>query len=312
MKKKTITRRQLLKNTALAAIGSSLFLGSSRKLFAGEGEDALTRVVLIRDNGVLSGDEINAGILEQMVDNALCKLTGIDEPAAAWKKILKPSDVLGIKTNVWNNLRTPEKLEQILVKKAKAIGIAENDIAVDDRDVLNNPVFKRSTALINVRPMRTHAWSGVGSLMKNYIMFSPRPSSYHDDSCADLAKLYELPEIKDKTRLNILVMLTPLFHGVGPHHFNKQYIWEYKGLIMGFDPVAVDSVGLRIIQAKRTEYFGEEKPLNPPAKHIMLADTRHHLGTADPNKIEQKFKVHLFNPPRLSPPLMQRRSESYG
>jgi len=26
--------------------------------------------------------------------------------------------------------------------------------------------------------------------------------------------------------------------------------------------------------------------LNPPAKHIALADTRYHLGTADPKKIE--------------------------
>jgi len=286
MKKKTITRRQLLKNTALAAIGSSLFLGPTRKLFAGQEGEKLTRVILIRDNDLLSGEDINAVILEQMIDRAVCGLTGIDEAPDAWKKILSPSDVLGIKTNVWNNLRTPETLEQILIKRAISVGISNDNIAVDDRGVLNNPVFQRSTALINVRPMRTHAWSGVGSLLKNYIMFSPKPSSYHDDSCADLAKLYELPEVKGKTRLNILVMITPLFHGVGPHQFNKKYTWEYKGLIAGFDPVAVDSVGLRIIQAKRTEYFGEETPLNPPAKHIMLADTRHHLGTADPNKIE--------------------------
>ena len=84
----------------------------------------------------------------------------------------------------------------------------------------------------------------------------------------------------------ILVMLTPLFHGVGPHHFNKEYTWPYKGIIAGFDPVAVDSVGLQIIQSRRREYFGEDKPLNPPAKHILLADTRHHLGTADPEMIE--------------------------
>jgi hypothetical protein len=57
-------------------------------------------------------------------------------------------------------------------------------------------------------------------------------------------------------------------------------------MLVGFDPVAVDSVGLRILQAKRREYFGQDQPLNPPAKHILLADTRHHLGTADPDKIE--------------------------
>lgn len=50
--------------------------------------------------------------------------------------------------------------------------------------------------------------------------------------------------------------------------------------------VAVDSVGMRIMQTKRRVHFGEERPLNPPAKHIELADTRHHLGTADVAKID--------------------------
>jgi hypothetical protein len=122
--------------------------------------------------------------------------------------------------------------------------------------------------------------------MKNFIMFAGNPASYHPDSCADLATLFELPMVKGKSRLHILVMLTPLFHGVGPHHFNKEFTWQYKGLIAGFDPVAVDSTGLRIIQAKRKLHFGEDKPLNPPAKHIVLADTRHHLGTADPSLID--------------------------
>ena len=51
-------------------------------------------------------------------------------------------------------------------------------------------------------------------------------------------------------------------------------------------PVAVDAIGVRILQAKRRLVFEEERPLNPPPKHILLADTRHHLGTADPQKIE--------------------------
>ncbi|HLP47371.1 MAG TPA: hypothetical protein VK469_15595, partial [Candidatus Kapabacteria bacterium] len=122
--------------------------------------------------------------------------------------------------------------------------------------------------------------------IKNYIMFDPNPPSYHPDSCADLAKLWQLPVVKDKTRLNVLVMFTPQFHGVGPHSFSSQYVAKYYGLLIGFDPVAVDATGLRIIEAMRKEHFGEDRPLDPPAKHILLADTRHHLGTADPNKID--------------------------
>ncbi|MEA1896210.1 MAG: hypothetical protein U9N53_00950 [Bacteroidota bacterium] len=63
------------------------------------------------------------------------------------------------------------------------------------------------------------------------------------------------------------------------------YTWEYKGLLVGFDPVAVDSVGIRILQEKRRDFFDEDRPIKPPVKHIFLADTRHHLGTTDPAKI---------------------------
>ncbi len=285
MKTKTITRRTLLKKSALAAIGSSLFLNSPLKAFAGIKKQSLTKVVLIRNKDVMKSGDVDKDILNQMIDQAVVELTGAGSAAEAWKQMLKPDDILGIKSNEWNYLRTPPQLEEILKTKAIEVGIKEDKISIADRRVLGDAVFNSSTALINVRPMRTHAWSGVGSLMKNYIMFLEQPSSIHGDSCADMATLYNLPQTKGKTRLNILVMLTPLFHGVGPHHYNKQYTWEYNGLLAGFDPVAVDSVGLRIIQAKRLEHFGEETPLNPPAKHILLADTRHHLGTADPEKI---------------------------
>jgi hypothetical protein len=73
---------------------------------------------------------------------------------------------------------------------------------------------------------------------------------------------------------------------VGSNYFNKEFTWPYQGLIVGFDPVAVDSIGVQILQAKRKDHFKEDRPLNPPAKHINLADTRHHLGNADPSNIE--------------------------
>ena len=92
--------------------------------------------------------------------------------------------------------------------------------------------------------------------------------------------------VKGKTRLNILVMLTPQFHNIGPHHFDTSYIWPYGGLIVSTDPVAADAVGLQIIQQKRRQSFGEDRPLQPTAHHIALADTEYHLGNADMSKID--------------------------
>jgi hypothetical protein len=85
---------------------------------------------------------------------------------------------------------------------------------------------------------------------------------------------------------NILVMLTPQFHGVGPHSFSKEYIWSYCGLIVGTDPVSADATGAIILQKKRDAFFGTRKPISPPLNHIMAADTRFGLGNSRPERIE--------------------------
>jgi len=278
------SRRDWLKLSTLSTLAGFFFLRFPGKLFA-KGTDK-SDVILIRNKEVLNNEGIpDKKILSDMVDKALTTLTRINNPSDAWKSIINTDDIVGIKTNEWGHLPTPKALEEILKERVLGAGAREQNISIRDRGILNDPVFQKSTALINVRPMRTHNWSGVGTLLKNYIVFTKKPWTYHPDTCADLGKLWKLPEVAGKTRLNILVMLTPLFHGTGPHHFNKEYTWKYNGLLVGFDPVAVDSVGVRILENKRREYFGEERPLNPPAKHILLADTRYKLGNADPEKI---------------------------
>src|SRR6056297_110313 len=286
MSKKRITRREALKSMALGAAGSILMSALPWKAF-GKQHAKNSKVVLIRHKNLTNENrEINKQILTQMIDQAMLELTGNSSVKETWEKLFSPDDVVGIKSNVWSHLPTPPELEDLIKKRMMEAGVKEKNIGIDDRGIYKNPIFQKGTALINVRPMRTHDWSGVGSLIKNYIMFTNKPYTYHPDNCADLAKLWKKPEVKGKTRLNILVMITPLFHGVGPHHFNKKYTWRYNGLLCGFDPVAVDATGLRIVQAQRKEYFGEERPISPSPKHIKLADTRHHLGNEDPEKID--------------------------
>jgi hypothetical protein len=293
-KKNPITRREFIKRSSLAAVGGAVFLTrpelaklKAEGIVEAAGAAEKTKVVLVRDKDVLDEkSHPKYEVVQEMLDAAVKELTGKPDIVAAWKTFIKPEDIVGIKTNVWMFIPTTAQVESALKKRVMDAGVPEANIAVSDRGVLRDPVFQKSTALINARPMRAHHWSGVGSLIKNYIMFIPDPDNYHDDSCARLATIWDNPLVKGKTRLNVLVMLTPQFHGVGPHNFNPKYVWSYYGLIAAFDPVAADSVGLRIIQAKRQEFFGEERPLSPPAKHIFTADTQYGLGTADPYKIE--------------------------
>lgn len=277
-----IDRREFLKSTSAAALATTLFRGREAPPQAGK-----SRVVLVRDVNVLNEEaQPRAAVVQEMLDTGIKALTGQPDPQSAWKTLIKPDDIVGLKNNRWPYLRTTAEVENALKARIMEAGVPEARISVDDLGVLQNPIFQKSTALINARPMRSHHWAGVGSLIKNYIMFIPDPSAIHPDSCAELASIWDLPLIKGKTRLNVLVMFTPQFHSFGPHSFNPKYVWKYYGLLLAFDPVAADATGLRIIEAIRREHFGEDRPLNPPAKHIAVADTKYHLGTADPAKIE--------------------------
>lgn len=283
--KDVINRRDFLRGTAYTGLAAAMGL-SANFSWAME-ETKKTRVVLIRNQKVLNADgSINSQILGEMLDQAVAKLLDKDTSIDVWKQLLNPEYVLGIKSNEWGPLPTPPELEQAIKNRALDIGIPTENIDIDDRNVLHSKVFQNSTALINVRPLRTHNWSGIGGCLKNYIMFVPKPYEYHDDSCADLAKLWELPLVKGKTCLNILVALTPQFHNIGAHHFDKEHTWQYKGLLVGNDPVAVDSVGIQLLEAKRRLYFGEDKPILPPPHHVVYGEIRHKLGVCDTEKIE--------------------------
>jgi len=283
--KRSISRRQFIKSASAAALAAPLLFAEQEKTAVVKNDKS--RVVLVRDLKVLNENgALQPAVVQDMLDAGITALTGRPDPQSAWKTIVKPDDIVGLKNNRWGYLQTTPEVQNALKKRIMEAGVKEANFGIDDLGVLQNPIFQKATALINARPMRSHHWAGVGGLIKNYIMFIPEPISIHGDSCADLASIWDLPVVKGKTRLNVLVMFTPQFHSFGPHSFNPKYVWKYHGLMLGFDPVAVDATGLRIIEAIRRDFFAEERPLNPPAKHIAIADTKYHLGTADPQKIE--------------------------
>ena len=277
-----LTRRTLIERGGLLAAGA-IVAPALGALAAAE----KARVVLVRDpSAVIAEGVVDGGKLAEMLDVAVAALVGEREPAAAWRRIVRPADVVGIKSNVWRNLPTPPALEAAITRRVVEAGVAEQAVAIDDHGILANPVFKAATALINARPLRTHHWAGLGTLLKNYIMFVPDPWSYHDNACERLGAVWQLPHVAGRTRLNVLVMLTPLFHGTGPHHFNRAYTWPYGGLIVSRDPVAADAVGAAIIAAQRRAYFGEDRPIQPPPHHIEAAERLFKLGVADLARID--------------------------
>ena len=282
MKTQYLTRRDFLRLTAGTTVAASLGAGIARDARA----DTAAKVVLIRHaEAVGEQGKMNGEVLQAMLDEAVKTLLGTPEPVDAWRTLVKPSDVVGIKSNAWERLPTPKELEAAIRRRVLDAGVAEKNLDIADRGVLQNRIFLNATSLVNVRPLRTHHWAGVGTCLKNYIQFVPDRPSYHPDGCAALGRIWTLPIVKGKTRLNILSALTPQFYGRGANFFDRRYVWPYKGLIVGTDPVAVDTVGAHLLQVKRIAFFGDDRALDVTPHHIQVADKEYHLGVSDLSRI---------------------------
>jgi hypothetical protein len=282
MKERIITRRDFLRGVAGTAVAAAIGPGMLGETHA----QTTAKVVLIRNADVLTQPDKMQGILESMLDEAVKNLLGTGDPVDAWRKLIKSSDVVGVKSNEWPKLPTPKALEGAIKHRLLDAGVAEENMSIADKGVLENPVFQKATALINVRPLRTHHWAGIGSCLKNYIQYVPNRSSYHPEACAALGSIWSLPMVQGKTRLNILSVLTPQFYGRGANFFDTRYVWPYRGLIVGTDPVAVDTIGAHLLQLKRAAFFGEDRALDVPSTHIIVADKKYKLGVSELSRIQ--------------------------
>jgi len=106
------------------------------------------------------------------------------------------------------------------------------------------------TASISFAVLKDHGLAGLTAGMKNYFGAVHNPNKYHDDGCDPyIADLFDAPPIRGKHRLTILDATTVQAEK-GPD-FHARWAERRDTLVFGFDPVAVDAVGLRIVEEIR-------------------------------------------------------------
>ncbi|MBM4047165.1 MAG: DUF362 domain-containing protein [Planctomycetes bacterium] len=286
--KSEVTRRDFFTGAAYGTLGLALGLkGLPRRAGAAEpfaAEKPVSTVVLVRNEAAVGPDhQINAKVVAEMLDAAVTAFSGEADALKAWKRYFRPDDTVGIKFTRcgWMTVPTEPEVTEAIAARLRDAGVPAARIHVKDYGM----PLKECTALVNVPSIKAHTLTGIAVSVKNYICFaSGKLERYHGDGSAKLGETWLLPDVKGKTRLVIVDALRPYF-GPGPQ-LNPLHRWDYKGLLVGTDPVAVDTVCLRLCQVKRNLFKGEEWPLSPPAKSIAAADTEYHLGTSDPTKIK--------------------------
>lgn len=288
---KVVTRRDFIKGAAMGTLGIALY-GREPGLIAGTGaaqgadlsgaQGPQSTVVLIRsEKAVGAEDRVDAATVQDMIDAAVREFAGEADTAKAWAKFVKPEDTVGVKFTHcgWMRVHTEQPVIDAIVRRVREAGVARERIIAQDEGL---PVAK-CTALINVPTVKVHTLTGIAVSLKNYINLSSKPSSYHAPS-TNLGEIYLKPDIKGKTRLIIVDLLRPYF-GPGPQ-INPLHRWNYGGIMVGTDPVAIDTTCLRLCQVKRRLFKGEDWPISPPPDNIHAADVTFHLGTSDPAKIK--------------------------
>jgi methylmalonyl-CoA mutase cobalamin-binding subunit len=280
-----ITRRDFVRGTVGAVVGASA-LGrpaadaASRQAQAAARPGRSARVVMVRDETVLNDvHDVDTSVLDRMLADCVMRLTGEKTPKAAWLALFTPADTVGLVPTPHLNPTHPELVEAVR-RALVSVGVPTGQIR-EAQGGIEKP--RACTALIAMPALKAHWLTGLGTAMKIYIMYSGRPSSYHDANNANLAETWLLPGVKGKTRLVLVDALRPLCDK-GPQP-DPRYLWDYKGLIASTDPVAADAVGLQIVLAKRRALRGEAWPLSPPPLCVSVADEKFGLGTCRMSEI---------------------------
>ena len=277
--KHIITRRDFVRGTVGATLGVAAMGGSLEA--SRVAPPPTSHVVLVREQWVLDEQHaVNPGILRIMLRNVLMKVTGKPDMNSAWRSLVKTDDVVGLVATDHLN-KTHSELIELVQSSLMEAGVPQSNI----RNAQGGPEKARScTALIALPALKAHWLTGIGTVLKNYITLSGNPSSYHAANNANLGEIWNMPHVKGKTRLVLVDALRPLCDK-GPQP-DPRYLWDYKGLIAGTDPVAVEAVSLQVILQKRHALRGEPWPLSPPPLCVEMADTKYGLGTCRLERIQ--------------------------
>jgi hypothetical protein len=270
-----------------------------------------SRVVVVRHAGACSSpDDISADVVKQMLDAAIVELTDIEDAQKAWRTLFDPTERIAIKVNTINHYGTSVPLAYAVAEKLQTIGLVAENIVIFDRNtgelqragytinedgpgvrcratrVYREPrdvagttqqlsdILLDCDALINLPLLKQHGFSGLSFAMKNHYGSIDRPSSIHFDNCAPgIAHLNALPEIQDRTRLIIGDVLR-----MCPLNWNQAVV--ENTLLMSFDPVAHDYVGMQILTEWLSASGGNSAGVTGQAKHLATAAALG-LGTDD-------------------------------
>lgn len=317
------TRREFLKQMALAGAALTVLpgIGGAAEAAAASGK---SRVVIATANSALTGaNEVDKAVLRKMLGKSMTTLTDCKTSAQAWKKLFKPSDVVGIKINCLfgKTVSTKPEFVDAVIEGLKMAGVSEDNIIVWDRSSSDMIKSGFSPTPKDAKGVKYFADDGHWGPEIEHGAFKGKISTVINDK---VTAIINMPILKSHGGTGVTCCLKNhygSFDNPGSHHgnhctpampdfnslpavkdktrlvvvdavrpqhsngpgFSGKDQFDYYSLMVSTDPLATDYQGAQIIQAKLAELG--KSPINDKLIWLQAAQDRG-VGTCDPAKIE--------------------------
>lgn len=307
-----INRRNFLKLAGATATGAGLSrLGVSEAHYTYP--EASSTVVEASHSGVWSGGSLVPEVLREMLDASITVLTGIEEPVEAWAELFAPDERIALKVNTIAAKTSHIPLVMAIADRLQSIGVPAEQIVIFDRqtyelqntgfpvnrdgddvrcygtddaytpgwevegvDINLSDILLEADALINVPLLKLHGMTGISFALKNHYGTFSAPWKLHGSKkVKGLAGLNLLEPIREKTRLIVGDML-----GICTRSWETEF--QHDAILMSFDPVAHDTIGLRrFVEAFKMDRDMEPRNTVPMATSWLQAGQEMELGAHD-------------------------------
>ena len=288
------TRRSFLKQGF--SLGSALWALNPGGAAASPGpapEPERSRVVIARDAKIRTANSsLDSAQLAKLLDRALEASFDCSSPVEAWKKVVRPGEVVGLKVNCLGghgNATHPELVEAIserlqqagiteiviwerlnsdleharykIVERGSGVRCFGNDTLGFEDDLstfgqAGSRVCRTLTqvcdAVINLPVLKDHGIAGVTLALKSMFGAIHNPNKYHSNACD--------PYVADvfalppiRRKLRLHICDGINAQYEGGPSYMPQWMWPFNGLLVARDPVALDYAGWKIIEKKRAD-----------------------------------------------------------
>jgi uncharacterized protein (DUF362 family) len=319
-------RRDFVRTTSVGAAAALGWLSHATGPLDAQEQPKSRVAVIRSDSVQAAAGRLNAQVVERMLDRAIEHVTGLTNAAKAWGSLFGKDDVVAIKVNASAGplLSTSPVIVAAVVKRLAEVGVSQDSIAIYDRTdgalaacgFRLNPsgagvkcggvegnwdqtkrirqgayqgylaqIIGLVSAIVNVPILKDAGGAGVTISMKNHFGTIQNPQDCHGGGCDPyIADVNAIPAIKDRQRLIVCDATSACFEG-GPSA-DPRYIWRPNTVLVATDPVALDTVGTGMIDAKR-EQQGLKRLEAAGRRPMQLASAAARgLGTNDLARID--------------------------